>query len=58
MLHQRNIIYAGQAALAAKHGVHVITEKPMTTRWADYGRMVKACDEAGIRLFYKYTSGK
>jgi len=40
-------IHADQAALAAKHGVHVITEKPMATRWSDGVRMVKACDEAG-----------
>ena len=44
-------IHADQAALAAKHGVHVITEKPMATRWTDGVRMVKACDEAGVRLF-------
>jgi UDP-N-acetyl-2-amino-2-deoxyglucuronate dehydrogenase len=44
-------LHADQAALAAKHGVHVITEKPMATRWADGVRMVKACDEAGVRLF-------
>ncbi|MBJ6609725.1 MAG: Gfo/Idh/MocA family oxidoreductase [Candidatus Thiothrix moscowensis] len=44
-------IHADQATLAAKHGVHVITEKPMATRWADGVRMVKACDEAGVRLF-------
>ena len=44
-------IHADQAALAAKHSVHVITEKPMATRWSDGVRMVKACDEAGVRLF-------
>ena len=44
-------IHADQAVLAAKHGVHVITEKPMATRWSDGVRMVKACDEAGVRLF-------
>ena len=44
-------IHSDQAALAAKHGVHVITEKPMATRWSDGVRMVKACDEAGVRLF-------
>ena len=44
-------IHADQAALAAKHGVHVITEKPMATRWSDGVRMVKACDEVGVRLF-------
>jgi UDP-N-acetyl-2-amino-2-deoxyglucuronate dehydrogenase len=40
-----------QAVLAARHGVHVMTEKPMATRWHDGVRMVKACDEAGVRLF-------
>ena len=40
-----------QTILAAKHGVHVMTEKPMATRWKDGLAMVKACDEAGVRLF-------
>lgn len=40
-----------QAVLAAKYKVNVMTEKPMATRWQDGVRMVKACDEAGVRLF-------
>jgi len=44
-------IHAGQAELAAKHKVHVITEKPMATRWQDGVNMVKACDQAGVYLF-------
>lgn len=40
-----------QAILAAKHKVHVLTEKPMATRYEDGMNMVKACDEAGVRLF-------
>lgn len=44
-------LHPDQAILAAKYGVHVITEKPMATRWSDGVRMVKACDEAGVRLF-------
>jgi UDP-N-acetyl-2-amino-2-deoxyglucuronate dehydrogenase len=40
-----------QAVLAAKHKIHVMSEKPMATRWHDGVRMVKACDEAGVRLF-------
>ncbi len=44
-------LHARQAELAAKHGVGVITEKPMATRWHDGLRMVKACDDAGVRLF-------
>lgn len=44
-------IHSDQTVLAAKHHVHVMTEKPMATRWNDGVRMVKACDEAGVRLF-------
>ncbi len=44
-------LHPDQAVLAARHHVHVITEKPMATRWNDGVRMVKACDEAGVRLF-------
>lgn len=44
-------LHASQAEMAAKSGVHVITEKPMATRWGDGVRMVKVCDEARVRLF-------
>ncbi|BDT72847.1 D-apiose dehydrogenase [Comamonadaceae bacterium OS-4] len=44
-------VHPDQAILAAKHGVNVLTEKPMATRWNDGVRMVKACDDAGVRLF-------
>lgn len=40
-----------QAIEAARAGRHVITEKPMATRWSDGLRMVRECDEAGVRLF-------
>lgn len=30
---------------------HVMTEKPMATRWKDGLRMVEACDTAGVHLF-------
>lgn len=43
--------HPAQAMLAARRGVHVVTEKPMATRWKDGVSMVKACDEAGVRLF-------
>ena len=43
--------HADQTELCAKHGVNVMTEKPMATRWSDGVRMVKACDDAGVRLF-------
>lgn len=44
-------MHADQTVLASRHGVHVITEKPMATRWQDGIRMVKACDDAGVYLF-------
>ncbi|NGZ29486.1 MAG: Gfo/Idh/MocA family oxidoreductase [Magnetococcales bacterium] len=44
-------IHADQAVLSAKYGVHVMTEKPMATRWQDGVRMVRACDEANVHLF-------
>ena len=44
-------VHPDQVVMAAKYGVHVMTEKPMATRWEDGVRMVKACDAAGVRLF-------
>ena len=44
-------LHAEQAIRAAQAGKHVITEKPMATRWQDGKRMVAACDEAAVRLF-------
>ena len=44
-------LHPQQAIEAAEAGLHVMTEKPMATRWADGLAMVRACDEAGVRLF-------
>tara|TARA_R110001599_G_scaffold171353_1_gene362352 strand:- start:378378 stop:379433 length:1056 start_codon:yes stop_codon:yes gene_type:complete len=44
-------VHPDQAVEIAKSGRHVMTEKPMATRWGDGLRMVKACDDAGVRLF-------
>jgi len=44
-------LHCEQAIQIAAAGKHVITEKPMATRWADGKRMVAACDAAGVRLF-------
>ncbi len=44
-------LHSEQTILAAQYGCHVMTEKPMATRWHDGQRMVKACDEANVRLF-------
>ncbi|MCC7110404.1 MAG: Gfo/Idh/MocA family oxidoreductase [Deltaproteobacteria bacterium] len=44
-------MHPSQAIEAARAGKHVVTEKPMATRWQDGLAMVRACDEAGVRLF-------
>lgn len=44
-------LHPEQAILIAESGRHVMTEKPMATRWQDAKRMVSACDAAGVRLF-------
>ena len=44
-------LHASQTIEAAQAGRHVVTEKPMATRWSDGQSMVHACDQAGVRLF-------
>lgn len=44
-------IHPEQTVTAADYSVHVVTEKPMATRWSDGVEMVRACDKAGVYLF-------
>ena len=44
-------LHASQTIEVAEAGRHVVTEKPMATRWSDGQEMVRACDDAGVRLF-------
>jgi UDP-N-acetyl-2-amino-2-deoxyglucuronate dehydrogenase len=44
-------LHPEQTIQVARAGRHVMTEKPMATRWEDGKRMVQACDTAGVRLF-------
>ncbi len=44
-------LHAKQAIQCAAAGRHVVTEKPMATRWQDGKAMVAACDAANVRLF-------
>ena len=44
-------LHAAQAIACAAAGRHVVTEKPMATRWQDGKAMVHACDSAGVHLF-------
>lgn len=43
-------LHSEQAVEVARAGCHVMSEKPMATRWADGKRMVAACDAAGVHL--------
>jgi UDP-N-acetyl-2-amino-2-deoxyglucuronate dehydrogenase len=44
-------LHSKQAVQIAAAGRHVMTEKPMATRWQDGKEMVQACDQAGVHLF-------
>jgi UDP-N-acetyl-2-amino-2-deoxyglucuronate dehydrogenase len=44
-------LHSQQVIEVARAGFNVMTEKPMATRWQDGLSMVRACDEAGVRLF-------
>ncbi|MCE2917854.1 MAG: Gfo/Idh/MocA family protein [Rubrivivax sp.] len=44
-------LHPTQAIQVAAAGRHVVTEKPMATRWQDGLAMVQACDRAGVHLF-------
>ena len=44
-------LHSAQAVQVAVAGKHVMTEKPLATRWKDGLAMVRACDSAGVRLF-------
>lgn len=44
-------LHPEQAILGARHGCHIICEKPIATRWEDGVRMVKGCEAANKNLF-------
>lgn len=44
-------LHSRQAIEIAQRGLHVLSEKPMATKWEDGVRMVRACEEAGVHLF-------
>jgi UDP-N-acetyl-2-amino-2-deoxyglucuronate dehydrogenase len=44
-------LHPRQAMRAAQAGRHVLTEKPMATKWDEGMQMVRACREAGVKLF-------
>jgi len=44
-------LHPEQAIRCARASRHVVTEKPMATRWEDGKEMVRVCDAAGVFLF-------
>lgn len=44
-------LHAEHGIRAARHGKHVVVEKPMALTLADAERMVRECDRNGVRLF-------
>jgi UDP-N-acetyl-2-amino-2-deoxyglucuronate dehydrogenase len=44
-------LHPRQTIEIARSGRHVLTEKPMATKWEDGVRMVRACEDAGVHLF-------
>jgi glucose-fructose oxidoreductase len=49
-----NHLHAHYAQLAAKHGKHVLCEKPMAPTEEDCQQMIAACNDAGVRLMIAY----
>jgi UDP-N-acetyl-2-amino-2-deoxyglucuronate dehydrogenase len=43
--------HAEHSIAVARHGRHVVVEKPMALRLADADRMIAACAESGVQLF-------
>ena len=44
-------LHPQQAIRVAKAGRHVLSEKPMATKWEEGVAMVQACRDAGVKLF-------
>ena len=44
-------LHPRQAMRVAQSGRHVLSEKPMATKWEEGMQMVRACREAGVKLF-------
>ncbi|MGE0799234.1 MAG: Gfo/Idh/MocA family protein [Lautropia sp.] len=44
-------LHSAQAIEIARSGRHVLSEKPMATRWEEGVAMVQACQRAGVQLF-------
>lgn len=48
-------LHADHVVLAARHGKHVLVEKPMAIALADCDRMITACEAAGTQLIVGHS---
>ncbi len=44
-------LHPAHGIMAAEHGVHVLTEKPMATRLNEADALIQACDKNNVHLF-------
>ena len=49
-----NDLHAEMTLIAARHGVHVICEKPMAPTEAECMAMIRACEQRGVKLMIAY----
>src|SRR5512147_716318 len=49
-----NDLHAEMTMIAARHGVHVLCEKPMAPTEAECMQMIRACETRRIRLMIAY----
>jgi glucose-fructose oxidoreductase len=49
-----NDLHAEMTVIAARHGVHVLCEKPMAPTEAECMQMIRACESRGVRLMIAY----
>ncbi|HEX7842209.1 MAG TPA: Gfo/Idh/MocA family oxidoreductase [Kofleriaceae bacterium] len=49
-----NDLHAEKTLVAARHGVHVLCEKPMAPTEAECMQMIRACEQRGVKLMIAY----
>jgi glucose-fructose oxidoreductase len=49
-----NDLHAEMTLIAARHGVHVLCEKPMAPTEAECTQMIRACEQRGVKLMIAY----
>ena len=49
-----NDLHAQMALIAARHGIHVICEKPMAPTEAECMQMIRACEQRRVKLMIAY----